>query len=204
MGNVSLGRRVLLAGGAVLAAAAASFVGVPTSSAAPGDLPISQNVTANTHLASLNQDLTNTGTFTGVVNLGTGSLTGDLSLGATETELALVGLPLAKVGVQVVPTGPTVGHIDFSTFAVTNHADFNIKIVYVKPLGLFNIVGKNCQTSSPVSLDMTGSIDPATLTTTLAGEFEIPQFANCGLATIGLNLLVPGSGNTFSSVATPA
>lgn len=202
MGKLSRFGRMVVAGGALVTGFAAFATGSPAS--ADPDLPLNQSVQATTHLAKLDRDIANTGTFIGNVDLGTGEIVADLSLGATETELDLVGVPLAKIGVQVVPTQQAVGHIDFSDFSVDMTTVFNIKILYVKAFGIFNVAGNNCQTSTPVTLQSTGTFDIATFTTTLTGDFEIPEFSNCGIATLGINLLVPGPDNTFSSVASPA
>ena len=39
-------------------------------------------------------------------------------------------------------------------------------------------------------------------TSTFAGTFTLPNFKTCGAATTGLNLVLPGPGNTFTATAT--
>lgn len=198
-------RRAVALCGAVAAALTASLVAVPGAEADP-DLPINQDVAAQTHLAKLNQDLDSVGTFNGVFDLGDSTLVGDLAFEPSEGQLDLLGFQAATVGVQIAPIGQAQGTVDLATSTVTLNSSFNIKILYIRPLGIdgFNIVGNRCVTREPVQLHTTGTIDLATLTVTLAGEFEIPKLKNCGLfVTPVLNLVVPGPGNTFSAVATP-
>jgi hypothetical protein len=208
VGSLSTGRarRTLAAIGLTLAVAAGSVALAPSVSADP-DIPINQNIDVTTHLATLNQDIvTNGGSLTGTLDLGTGDLVGDLTLPASETTMQLVGLvPLATVGTRVVPTGQITGHVDLATSTITTSSSFNLHIQYVRPLGVgINLVGNRCQTSRPITLETTGTIDLATQTGTLEGEFEIPPLKNCGLSTLLLNALVAGPGNTFTASASPA
>jgi hypothetical protein len=208
VGSLSTGRarRTLAAIGLTLAVAAGSVALAPSVSADP-DIPIDQNVDVTTHLATLNQDIVTTGgSLTGTLDLGTGDLTGDLTLPATETWLQLASLPLAAVGTRVVPTGPITGHVDLATSTITTTSSFHLLIDYVRPLGVkaLNLVGNRCQTNRPITLDTTGTIDLATQAGTLQGEFEIPPLKNCGLSTLLLNSLVSGPGNTFTASVTPA
>jgi hypothetical protein len=209
VGSLSTGRarRTLAAIGLTLAVAAGSVALAPSVSADP-DIPIDQNVDVTTHLATLNQDIVTTGgSLTGTLDLGTGDMTGDLTLPASETTMQLIGLvPLATVGTEVVPTGPITGHVDLATSTITTTSSFDLRIKYVRPLGVsgVNLVGNRCQTSRPITLETTGTIDLATQAGTLQGEFEIPPLKSCGLSTLMLNLLVSGPGNTFTASVSPA
>jgi hypothetical protein len=198
-------RRVAVLLGVTAAALTASVVGVPGAEADP-DIPIHQNVAAQTTLKKLNQQLDSVGTFDGVVDLGDSTLVGDLAFEPSEGSLDILGLEAATVGVAIQPIGQAQGTVDLATSTVQLNSSFNIRILYIRPLGVegINLVGNNCITSAPVELSTTGTLDLATLTVTLAGEFEIPKLKNCGLfVTPVLNLVVPGPGNTFTAVATP-
>lgn len=209
LGSVPLrrARRALAAIGVVLAVASGSLALAPSASADP-DVPINQNLDVTTHLARLNQDIvTPGGTLTGTLDLGTGDLVGDLTLPPTETWMRLAGLvPLATVGTEVVPTGQITGHVDLATSTITTTSSFDLRIRYVRPLGLkaVNLVGNRCQTSRPITLETTGTIDLGTQAGTISGEFEIPPLQNCGASTAVLNLLVAGPGNTFTAAVSPA
>jgi hypothetical protein len=197
-------RRALVLCGVAAAALTASVAGAPVAQADP-DLPIHQDIAAQTHLAKLNQDLDSVGTFDGTFDLGTSALDGDLAFEPSQGSLDILGFQAATVTIAIVPTGPAHGSINLGTQTVALSTSFNIKILSIKPLGLpFNLVGNNCQTSEAVTLDSTGTIDLATQVVTLDGEFTIPKLKNCGfLVTPVLNLVVPGAGNTFHAVATP-
>ncbi|HMG42174.1 MAG TPA: hypothetical protein VK611_12630 [Acidimicrobiales bacterium] len=197
-------RRAAALCGALLATATALVVAAPGADADP-DLPIHQTITATTHLARLDQDLGAVGTFDGTFDAGTGEISGDLAFQASQTTLQLVGLPAAEVGAAIVPTGPAAGTIDLATSVVSLTSSFDVKILYVKPLGLgLNLVGDRCQTATPITLTSSGPIDLATQSGTLSGTFTFPPLKDCGLLTPALNLLVPGPGNTFTATAAPA
>jgi hypothetical protein len=199
-------RRMLVALGLVCALAGMSVATAPATSADP-DIPINQVLDVTTHLKTLNQDIqTDGGTLTGTLDLGTGDLTGELALPPTETPLQLAGIvPLANVGTEVVPTGPITGHVDLATSTITTTSSFHLKIRYVRPLGLpLNLVGNRCQTSRPITLTTSGTIDLATQAGTISGEFAIPPLQNCGIFTSLLNPLVAGDGNTFTASVRPA
>jgi hypothetical protein len=194
---------------AAISLAIAGIVGSVATTSSPAGaepiLPIDWNVDATVHIASLGIDNTVTGgSITGNVDLGTGVLTVDLVLPPSEATLDLLGIGVADVGFAVEPTGPATGTVDLATLTASVTSSFNIRIPYVRPLGLpFNLVGNRCQTREPITLTMSGAIDLVN-GSTFSGEFSIPRFRNCGLLTTPiLNLLVPGDGNTFSAIATP-
>ncbi len=197
-------RRGLVAVGLLAASAVGTVAAAPTASSDP-DLPINWTVDATTHIAGLNQDTTITGgTIVGSVDLATDEIVVNLTLPDASSTIKLLGLPLATATFRVAPTGPSTGHVDLSALTVEITSSFNIKIPSLKPTLLpINLVGNNCTTASPITLTMSGPVDLAN-GTTLSGDFTIPQFKNCGLATFALNLLVPGPGNTFTATARPA
>jgi hypothetical protein len=180
-----------------------------TAPAASADsfIPFKYNVTATTHLKKLNQTVKiPRGTFTGKIDLEKHKLVGDITLPPATFTMSLAGVvPLVTATVQTVETKPVVGKIDFSTspFGVVATSTFNIRIVSAYAAGIpVNLVGDNCTTSKPVSVTMRGTANisqPATF----SGLFTVPPLQNCGAATIALNQLIPGPGNTFTAHATP-
>jgi hypothetical protein len=193
---------------AAIALASAALAGSVVASSPVGAdpiLPVDWNVDATTHIASVGIDSTTTGgSFVGEVDLGTGELTGDLSLPPAEATFRVLGVGLADVGFEVVPTAPTTGTVNLSALTVSMTSTFDIKLTHVSPAGisLVNLVGNRCQTREPITLTATGPVDLVN-GSTISGEFSIPRFKNCGLLTLGLNLLLPGDGNTFSATASP-
>jgi hypothetical protein len=167
--------------------------------------PFNWNVDATTHLKKLNMDVTvPTGNFTGVVDLTTGQLGGDITLPPAQVTLGLAGFGLVTANMQITEAQPITGTLDVSTFAVTATAVFNIKVLSAYPTATptINVVGNSCQTSTPVSVTMSG-IANLSGSSTFSGDYTIPPLQNCQLATIALNLVIPGPGNTFSATVAP-
>lgn len=193
-------RRALVAGGATLGLLGGAVFAAPAAEAQ--ELPLEYDVTATIYLAGLDMESTvEGGTFVGSVDLATGDLTADLDLPASETELDLLGLPLATAGFATEPTGPTTGTVDLADFTVQTTSEFDILITHLRPklLPFLNLVGNNCQTETPISIETAGEID-LSAGIEIEAEFTIPKFRNCGLVTPILNLLIPGEGNSFHAV----
>ncbi|MGZ6894649.1 MAG: Calx-beta domain-containing protein [Acidimicrobiia bacterium] len=167
--------------------------------------PFDYVVDATTHLKKLNQDVTvPTGTFTGVVDLTTGALSGDISLPPAQMTLNLLGFGLVTANMQIVESQPVTGTLDPSTFAINATAIFDIRIISAYPSATptLNVVGDSCRTSQPVSVTMAGTAN-LTGASTFSSTYTIPNLETCGLATTALNLVVPGPGNTFTAVVQP-
>lgn len=196
-------RRALATGAASLGLLAGSVFGAPTAEAQ--ELALDFDVSATVHIKKL--DIENTvegGSFTGQIDLATGELTADLTLPPSEIQTELLGLNAATVGFETVPVGQTTGTVDLNDLSFTASSEFNIKLSYVRPLGLpLNLVGDNCQTGESITIDSSGVFNPDE-PAEISAEFEIPQFQSCGLITPIINLLIPGPGNTFTATLTPA
>jgi hypothetical protein len=167
--------------------------------------PFNWDVDATTHLKNLNQDVTvPTGNFTGVVDLTTGQLGGDITLPPASFTFNLAGVGLVTANMQIAETQSITGTLDVSTFAVSATAVFDIKIVSLAPTATptVNLVGNSCKTSTPVSVTMQGTAN-LTGSSTFSGTYTIPPLQNCGLLTTALNVVIPGPGNTFSATVYP-
>jgi hypothetical protein len=199
-----LSAAAMLTAGLVAAGVAST---APSPAAADPKIPFEATGSATIHLAKLGQDFTGQGKFSGTVDLATGDVTGSADLGTTETSLSLGGLTLATVAVQMQPTAPLKAHVDFSNLHITAHLAFNIKVVYVRPLGIaqLNLVGNRCTTKEPLAIDIDGTIDLATFSLSSGPvTFTIPQFKDCKLTTPLLNALISGPGNTIKLNPPPA
>jgi len=186
-------------------AAVLSVVAASPAGAADPTFPFDWKVDATTHLAKLNQTVTvPTGSFVGSVDLLTGELTGHISLPPATTTVTLAGIGLARATFQIAEVQPVTGHVDFTTLQTTATSVFNIKVVKATPalLPFVNLVGSSCTTATPVTVTMSG-VASLTSSSTFSGTYTIPKLVNCGLATIALNLVVPGPGNTFTAVVAP-
>jgi hypothetical protein len=74
-----------------------------------------------------------------------------------------------------------------------------MRITSLTVAGINTPVGNSCQTSTPVSVTVNSQPGFSILKGgNLDGTYTIPAFANCGLATVLINLTLPGSGNTIS------
>ncbi len=194
---------------AAVAVATVPASAAPQPAAADPMFPFNYSIVATTHIQKLNQTITvPPGTFTGAIDLATGGLTGTITLPPAQFTFKLVGVvPLVTATAQIVPTQPVTGHVDLSTFKVTATSTFNLRILkaYAATLPLLpkiNLVGSSCTTATPVRVTMSGTAQLGAAST-FSGTFTLPPFTTCGLATTGLNLLIPGPGNTFSATATP-
>jgi hypothetical protein len=189
----------------VVATSGASAAWFAPAASADPDLAVKWRVDARTHLAKLDREVVvPRGTFTGVIDLGTGELTGDLSLPTADVRLDLGGLvPLVDATFAISQAEPITGHVDFSNLFVTSTAVFDIRIISARPLGSdVNLVGDDCKTSEPISVTMDGTVDLAN-GSTFSGDYAIPPLETCGLLTPALNLVIPGEGNTFTGTFTP-
>jgi len=167
--------------------------------------PFNYDVDATTHLKTLNQDVTvPTGTFTGVIDITTGVLTGDIALPPAEFTFNLAGVGLVTADMQIAETQHVAGTLDVSTFAVTATAvfDINITSLHATATPTVNLVGNSCKTSTPVSVTMSGTANLSG-SSTFSGTYTIPPLQNCGLLTTALNAVIPGPGNTFTATAYP-
>ena len=114
---------------------------------------------------------------------------------------------------------PVTGHVNLDTFKVTSTSVVNIHILTMYasatapklPIGLpklpglppVNLVGNHCMTSTPVAITISG-IAKIGQKSKFSGTFSIPDFKNCQSLTTVLNQEIPGPGNTFSAIASPA
>lgn len=190
-------RRTALATATAGAATALVLAAAPAANAAPIGVGWDANVT--TTVKKLNQQITFPQTrFPAQIDLTTGAITGNLALKDATSTLKLGSLPLAKVTLAVIPTKPVTGKLTGLNVAATQQ--FTIHIKKIEPLGLpFNLVGKNCKTVTPVTAQLSGTLTGLLDPYTLKGTYTIPKFANCGLSTPLINLLIPGAGNTMKA-----
>jgi hypothetical protein len=175
------------------------------SASADTIIPIHWTVNASTHIKSLNMDVVvPPGSFDGEVNLTTGALTGNLTLPPATQKISILGIPLASATFAVQPTAPISGHVDLLAGTVSVSASFNFLITKasVSLLPRLNLVGNNCHGATPITQNFTGPVNLSGAST-FSSEFTIPKFANCGLLTPILNLIIPGGGNTFTVTFAP-
>jgi hypothetical protein len=175
----------------------------PPASADPL-LALDWNVNAKTTLKKLNMEVTvPQGKFYGVIDLGTGNLAGFLILPPAQTRIDLLGLlPVVDATFQIAPAFVS-GHVDLATLQVTTTSSFDIKVTKVTAGGITgNLVGNQCTTSKPVTVNIGGTADLVN-GSTFTGTYEIPPLKTCGLLTPALSAAMSGPGNTFTGTFTP-
>ena len=189
---------VVTASAGLLAVAGVMASAGPAS--ADSTLTVKYKVTGSTVLKAPNATLPlGPGKLTSTVDLSTGSLTATLSLPNATGSFKQFGLIPVTATAQLINDGPTTGSVDPTTGAVTTTSMITMRIVSLNVAGLNLPVGSTCQTATPVSVTVSSQPGFSIVKGgNLAGTYTIPQFANCGLATLLINLTLPGPGNTIA------
>lgn len=132
----------------------------------------------------------------------TGAFTGKMPLPPTTTSFNALGLLPVTATVSFTQVGPITGKLFANpTPAVSADSAYTLSLSNVTVGGIPTPVGSNCATANPVAIDVatpTGKVFNVTKGGVLTGTYTIGKFANCGLTTSLINLLVPGAGNTVS------
>jgi hypothetical protein len=192
-----LATSAVLAAGAGLAAAPA--LASPTA-AADTTVTVTYPVTGSTFIKAINSTVDlGPGTLATTADLTTSTLTGTLTLPPATGSFQELGLVPVTATTELVQDGPATGTVDFSTNAVQTTTQATLKVTSLTAAGIPIPVGSSCQTSTPATITLSSQPGFNVLSGgTLAGTYTIPRFAHCGLATLLINLTLPGPGNTIS------
>lgn len=192
-----LATTAVLAAGAGLAAAPA--LASPTA-AADTTVTVTYPVTGSTFIKAINSTVAlGPGTLATTADLTTSTLTGTLTLPPATGSFKELGLIPVTATTELVQDGPATGTVDFSTNAVQTTTQATLKVTSLTAAGIPIRVGSSCQTSTPATITVSSQPGFNVLSGgTLAGTYTIPRFAHCGLATLLINLTLPGPGNTIS------
>lgn len=157
-------------------------------------------VTGTTHLATPNGDVSlGPGKLTTTADLNTGAIKANLKLPPATGSFKELGIVPVTATVNLINDGPTTGTIDQNTGHVTTTSKITMQITKLAVAGIPQPIGTSCETSAPVSVTVSSQPGFNILKGgNLAGTYTIPDFANCGLETLLINLTVPGSGNTIT------
>jgi hypothetical protein len=193
---------LVLATSAVLAAGAglaAPALASPTA-AADTTVTVTYPVTGSTFIKAINSTVAlGPGTLATTADLTTSTLTGTLTLPPATGSFKELGLVPVTATTELVQDGPATGTVDFSTNAVQTTTQATVKVTSLTAAGIPIPVGSSCQTSTPATITVSSQPGFNVLSGgTLAGTYAIPRFAHCGLATLLINLTLPGPGNTIS------
>jgi hypothetical protein len=198
-------RLALLAASAAAAvagiAAATPALASPAAPTAPSDstVSVSYPVTGSTFIKAIGSTIDlGPGTLSTTADLTTSTLTGTLTLPPATGSFKELGLIPVTATTEMIQDGTATGTVNFTTNAVTTTATDTIKLTSLKVAGVPIFVGPSCETS-PATIAVSSQAGFNVLNGgTLSGTYTIPPFAHCGLATLLINLTLPGPGNTIS------
>jgi hypothetical protein len=182
-------------------AAATPALASPGTPTAPSDTTVSVSypVTGSTFIKAINGAIDlGPGTLATTADLTTSTLTGTLTLPPATGSFKELGLVPVTATTEMIQDGTATGTVNFTTNAVSTTATDTIKLTSLKVAGLPIPVGPSCETS-PATITVSSQAGFNVLNGgTLSGTYTIPTFAHCGLATLLINLTLPGPGNTIS------
>lgn len=191
----------LIAGMAlVLAPAAAAH--------AANGVNIDYDASGTTHIAGTNSNIDlGPSTLHTSIDTANGDLTGSLDLPGTTTKFKLIGFLPVTADVNFEPAAPLEGHITLtgSNAIITSTAKYYVRLSNIKVAGIPTFAGSHCRTINPVSIPANtpeGEGFDILQGGTLQGTYTIGAFHHCGLNTLLINAVVPGSGNTLTLHAT--
>ncbi len=193
--------RPTLAAAALAALAAGTALAATASPAsAATTVKATYKVTGSTYIKAPNFTLSlGPGRLVSRVNLKTGKLTARLSMPNATGSFTQLGIVPVTATTQFINDGPTTGRLNINTGAVRTKSKITLRIVSLTVGGLPVPVGKACQTKSAAVVRLTSQPGFNVLDGgNLAGGYTIPKFSGCGLATVLINLTIPGGGNTIA------
>jgi hypothetical protein len=199
----SIGRsrlRKAVVGSAAGLLAVSGILASTTGASADTTVTFRYPVTGTTTLATPNASVPlGPGHLLTTADLDTGAITATLTLPPATGSFKELGLVPVTATVKLINDGPTTGTIDPNTGAVTTTSLITMRITALTVAGISFSVGNSCQTSTPVTVTVNSEAGFNILKGgNLGGTYTIPDFANCGLETLLINLTVPGSGNTIT------
>ena len=198
-------RRVAAVAAALTAATALSVVGAAQpASAAPLPIDWEADVTATVG-GLVNQSATmNDGRFVGEVELETGTLSGDMTLPAATLEFNALGLLPVSTTFEVNTVEAVSGTVDLATMAIDASYTFDIEFTSMSLMWVLPMLDPalTCMTSTPITVDLTGTLDPAA-GATLTGQWAFPEMKDCGGWMGLINGFIVGPNNTIEATITP-
>jgi hypothetical protein len=195
-------RRILVAAAATvtLTAGLALIAATPASADTTINVPFN-NVTGTTFLAKpkvtaqIPQSSVNT-----FIDLTTGAITGQAHIADTTVHLNILNIGVTST-VAIVPTADLTGSIDFTNQKLSTTTTFTISVknVHLDFLPNLNLVTPGCTTAKASSATLVNTTPINIFAgTTVQGDFTVPEFTHCGLATPLLTLLLSGNNNVLT------
>jgi hypothetical protein len=157
-------------------------------------------VNGSTFIKKTNSSLTlGPGTLKATVDATTGKLTATLTLPDATGSFKEFGIIPVTATVHFINNGPTTGTVNINTGATSTTSKITLQLVKLTVAGLPVPVGNSCESSTPAVVKVKSQKGFNILAGgNLKGTYTIPPFANCELATLLINLTIPGPGNTIT------
>lgn len=180
--------------------AGAALAATASPASAATTIKASYKVTGSTYIKAPNFTLSlGPGRLVSRVNGKTGKLTARLSMPNATGSFQQAGLITVTSTTQFINDGPTTGRLNLNTGTVRTKSKITLRLVSLTVGGVPIPVGKSCETKSPAVVRLSSQPGFNVLDGgKVAGNYTIPKFHHCGLATILINLTIPGSGNTIT------
>jgi hypothetical protein len=200
----SIGPRLAAAAAAVLAAggtlAVAAGPASATTAAAAAKVHAKYKVTGSTYIKAPNFTLSlGPGKLQSTVDLKTGKLTASLSLPNATGSFEQSGIIPVTATTQFINDGPTTGKLNTTNGTVRTKSKITLRIVSLTVAGIGVPVGNSCQTKDAVVVRLASQPGFSVIEGgKVAGSYTIGDFSHCGLATLLINLTIPGAGNTIT------
>jgi hypothetical protein len=180
--------------------AAVGTAGIPAADAGTS-ITATYPVSGSTYLKAVDATAAlGPGTLTSTINLHTDVITSaKLALPAATASFSELGFIPVTATTALIQDGKATGRMNAKTGAVKVTSKVTLQITKLSVAGIPVPVGPSCQTSTPATITVTSERGFGLLTGgTLTGTYTIPRFQRCELATLLINLTVPGPGNTIT------
>jgi len=183
-----------------LAAAFAVTAAAVPASATTSTIHATYKVTGSTFLKAPNVTLPlGLGKLVANLNPATGNIRATLTMPDATLSFNQFGIVPVTATTHFINSGPTTGKLNINAGAVTTTSHLTFQLTSLSVAGINIPLGPSCESSTPAVIQVTSQPGFNIIKGgNLAGTYTIPQFANCGLNTLLINLTVPGSGNIIS------
>ncbi|WP_317495975.1 DUF6801 domain-containing protein [Haloechinothrix sp. LS1_15] len=163
----------------------------------PGDpVQISYDLHGESYINAADGTVPLTGGIDARMDLASGTYDADLHLDDTSGTFNIMGFMQADADVAFEQTRETTGTLD-NDGNLTSSSEMYVYLTEVSSFGFPVGGGPDCRTVEPALVDLAGSgFDPFG-GGTLAGEYDLPPFENCGQFNDMISMFASGPGNTI-------
>jgi hypothetical protein len=178
----------------------------PTTTGASSTIKLDYALTGEAFIASAVGTVPINGSIAANFDLAAGTHRSTLTLQPTQGKFKVAGLLNTTAKIEFVQLGDTTGSLVDGK--LTAHAEMTIKLKNIVVLGVLPVGGgANCQTSTPVTIDLASPADQPfdpLRGGALSGTFTMPKLSSCGILGSVINIFVAGPDNTIDVQLTSA